>query len=156
MMGNMKKVRPLIVGGRAPVVPGRTDEGTPISLADFKGRALAVFLIGKGYSRDHRTLLNRIRKSTSDFMEMDVSPVVISGEAEEVLSSLRESLSLPYLMMSDRSMSIHKELSGGSDEGVWVFDARGRVASVVPAMGPKEQVGAVLAALNRVGNIVLK
>ena len=149
----MKRERPLGIGAPAPTAEGRTDEGTPISLADFKGRALAVFVLGRDLNRAARTLLAQLAKRAPEFLAAECSPVAISAEPAEMLAEIRDSEGLPFLMISDTELGIHRALTGAAPagpSGVWLFDSSGAVVAAVPSLGPKEQISAAVAALARV------
>ena len=149
----MTRARPLGIGDPAPTAEGRTDEGTPISLADFKGRALAVFLLGRDLNRATRTILSQLAKRTPEFLAAECSPVAISTEPAEMLAELRDSEALPFLMISDTELGIHRALTGAAPagpSGAWLFDRAGAAVASVPPLGSKEQISAVLAALDRV------
>jgi len=149
----VKEMRQLGIGDPAPGAEGRTDEGTPISLADFKGRALAVFLLGRGIDRATRTQLRQLAKRTPEFLALECSPLAVSTEAAEMLAEIRESEGLPFLMISDTDLGIHRALAGAvpaRSPGAWLIDGSGVVAASIPALGFKEQISAALAALARV------
>ena len=149
----MSRARPIGIGDPAPAAEGRTDEGTPISLADFKGRPLAVFLLGRELNRAARTLLAQIAKRTPDFLAAECSPLAISAEPAEMLAELRDASALPFLLISDTELGIHRALTGAAPagpSGVWLFDSSGAAVATVPPLGPKEQISAAVAALARV------
>ncbi|MCK9459269.1 MAG: redoxin domain-containing protein [Proteobacteria bacterium] len=148
----MSRARPVGIGDPAPAAEGRTDEGTPISIADFKGRALAVFLLGRELNRAARALLAQLAKRTPDFLAAECSPLAISAEPAEMLAELRDASALPFLLVSDTELGIHRALAGTvppGPSGAWLFDRTGALIATVPALGAKEQVPAVLAALAR-------
>lgn len=150
---NRTNIRPLVIDDQIPDYLGRTDEGTPISLADFKGRALAVFFLGKGFSRTELTMVKSIKRRIDDFLEFDCSPIVVSMESDEVLCSVRDSEELPFLMISDHSGMIHAAINGAPTEealGSWLVGDDGRIVSAIHLMPPREQVSATVAALTRV------
>jgi peroxiredoxin Q/BCP len=143
---------PLGPGGAAPVVEGRTDEGTPISLADFKGRALAVFLLGRGIDRAARALLRAIAAAAPELLRAEHSPVAVSAEPAAMLAELRDTEALPFLLISDTELGIHRALAGEvrrGPGGAWLVDKDGIVAAVIPPRKDKELIAAVLAALAR-------
>jgi peroxiredoxin Q/BCP len=149
----MKQTRPAGIGDPAPVVEGRTDEGTPISLADFKGRALAVFLLGRALDRAAKGFLRRLAERTPEFLAAECSPLAVSAEPAAALAVARDAERLPFLLISDTELGIHRALGGGvpaGPAGAWLFDDRGAVVAAVPALGPAETIAAALAALVRV------
>jgi peroxiredoxin len=145
--------RRLGIGDPAPACEGRTDEGTPISLADFKGRALAVFLLGRRLDRAARTFLSRLAERTPEILAAECSPLAISGEPAEALAELRGASALPFVLVSDTDLGIHRALAGSAPpgpSGAWLFDGAGTLIASVPPLGPREQIAAVIAALARV------
>ena len=149
----MKKARPLGVGDRVPTAEGRTDEGTPISLADFRGRALAVILLGRELNRTARALLKHLAKRTPEFLALECSPIAVSTEPAEMLAELRDAEGLPFLLVSDTELALHRAFAGAAtagQAGTWIVDRAGAVAASVPPLGYKEQISAALAALARV------
>ena len=148
----MTRSRPIGIGDPAPAAEGRTDEGTPISLADFKGRALAAFLLGRELNRAARSLLAQIAKRTPELLAADCSPLAVSAEPAEMLAELRDASALPFLLISDTELAIHRALAGSvpaGPSGAWLFDAAGALIASVPPLGAKEQISAALAALAR-------
>ena len=146
-------MKSLVIDDAIPSVPGRTDEGTPISLADFKGRALAVFFLGKGFDRTEMTMVKNIKRRIDEFLEFECSPVIVSMEPEEILSSIREAEDLPFLLISDRYGAIHEAVNGAPTEasiGSWIVNDDSRIVSAVNPMPPREQVSATVAALSRI------
>ncbi|MBN2343273.1 MAG: redoxin domain-containing protein [Deltaproteobacteria bacterium] len=151
----MKRInsKPLVIDDEIPDVMGRTDEGTPISLVDFKGRNLAVFFLGAVFDRTEMTLVKSIKRRIDEFLEFDCSPIVVSMEADDVLGSVREGESLPFLMVSDRSGGIHASVAGGATDqslGAWLVNDESRIVSAIHPMPPRELVSATVAALARV------
>ena len=144
-----KTHKSLRLGDRAPRTDGRTDEQTPISFTDFFGRAFAAFLIGTGFGREQIEMLSYLKSQSEAFLNLQCSPIVVSGEPHEVLAACRQSEKLPFILISDTSLGIHEVITGdgsGNSKGVWLFDENGVVQAVVPPMGPKEQIDAALVA----------
>jgi len=131
---------------------GRTDEGTPIALSDFKGRMLAIFLIGEGFTPSHQNYLKQIADRTDDFLRLDCSPIAISTEPEEILASFRESEKLPFLLISDTNSNIYKAMlvPGQNANGSWLINEDGIITSFISHMNPREQVAATVAAQLRI------
>jgi len=145
--------RPLIIDDEIPDISGRTDEGTPISLADFNGRALAVFFTGRALERIEITMLKNLKRRVDEFLEFECSPVVVSMASEDVLASVREAEDLPFLLISDVDGAIHESVNGGKTEeaiGSWLVNDEGKIVSAIPPMPPREQVSATVAALSRI------
>ena len=146
-------IKSLVIDDEIPSIPGRTDEGTPISLADFQGRALAVFFLGKGFERTELTMVKSIKRRIDEFLEFECSPIVVSMEPAEILNSIRETEELPFLLISDYYGDIHQAVNGEATEsaiGSWIVNDTGKIVSAVHPMPPREQVSATVAALSRI------
>lgn len=130
------------IGDMLPDVDVRTDEGTPLSLTDLNGRATAVFLCGPKLSGSVEQLLAVLSENTGRFLSLNMSPVVVLGESTETLSAFREKKDVPFLLLSDGDLSLHREFRGkdGDDVGVWIADPDGTVVEVLPLLPPVEQV----------------
>ncbi len=130
------------VGENVPDFEVRTDEGTPLSIADLKGRSLILFLLGESFTPAVERLLSVLAKHTSKFLSLESSPVAILGETVEQLSAYRERNNVPFLMLSDPSLTIHWKFreEDGDDVGVWVADQSGLVVETIPMLPPTELV----------------
>jgi len=149
------KVRlPLTSGDPAPDEEGKTDEGTSVSLADFEGRTLAVFFTGRGQGRTKETLIRGIQTRIKEFLDCNCSPLVVSADSVEVLAARRDEDDLPFLMISDPELHIHRAFSGAmpgvENRGAWVIDDSGRISAALAPMPPREQISAVLSFLTRI------
>jgi peroxiredoxin len=149
----INKMQAELIGKTIPMDTGRSDEGTPVSLYDFKGRSLAVFLSGEGLTKKNKALIKRIKDATDEFLKYDCSPIWISTESEELLSAARQLYDLPYMIISDFSKEIHDSLGfdfNSQSIDVILSDDEGKIVYTVPSMEPLELVNATLSALDRV------
>jgi peroxiredoxin len=134
------------VGSKVPEVEVRTDEDTPLSLCDLKGRAFAAFLVGE-MTPESEMILSSLSEATPRFLALDVSPVAVVAAPVNRLEEFRARLDVPYLMLSDSGFSLHDRLRGrdGKGLGVWIVDEKGFVVETVPALPPAEIVSHALA-----------
>lgn len=141
------------VGDPAPKIAGRTDEGTPLALADLAGRALAVFALGGPVDAPRLGTLAALAERTGDFLDRAHSPVALLAGPQPVLASIRDDLDPPFLCLADPRGAIHRALGGPEGArlgGVWLFGEDGRVSAALPRLGTDELLKAVLAAVERV------
>ena len=138
-------------GQKVPDVELRTDEGTPVSLADFSGRATVVFLLGELFSPTGERLLKVLSQNTDRFLSLNFSPVAVSGEQVVELKKYSKLNKVPYLLVSDVSCKLHKVLREDDGEGisVWIISDEGEVIDAVPILPPTELVNVVLERINR-------
>ncbi len=139
------------VGENVPSLELRTDEGTPLSITDLKGRSIVLFMLGESFTPAVERLLSALTKNTKKFLSLETSPVAILGETVEQLSAYRERNDVPFLMLSDPSLAIHWEFKGedGDDVGVWVVDHSGVVVETIPMLPAAELVRVALKRVER-------
>ncbi len=130
------------VGDKIPDIELRTDEGTPLALTDLAGRAIVVFMLGEGFTPTVERLLRVLGKNTGRFLAIDVSPVAVLGETTDQLAEFREHNDVPYLLISDPALSLHRRLMGedGYEVGVWIVDEESVTRETIPTLPPTELV----------------
>jgi peroxiredoxin len=129
----------------------RTDEGTPLSLADLRGRAFALFLLGDDFSAAVERLLIVLSEETGRFFSMNCSPIAVMGAPCERMAAFREQHDVPYVMISDSDLALHGKFTGETDRsgGAWIVNRHGIVVDIVPALPPSELVRLSLVGTNR-------
>ncbi len=138
-------------GDKVPNIELRTDEGTPIALTDLRGRAFALFMVGEMFTPTVERLLAVLAKDTPRFLTMDCSPIAAIGEPMGRLAAYREQHRVPFVMISDSGLRLHKKLSGENRDvsGAWIVDPTGTVVDVVPVLPPSELVRLALIGVDR-------
>ncbi len=132
----------ILKGDRIPDIELRTDEGTPLSLNDLKGRSMAVFMLGEALTKTTREILSVLGENAGRFLAVDTSPVVVSGEPVETLAAFRSKKNVPYLLISDNNLNLHRCLGGKDKEGcgVWIVDNEGFVKDTLPLLPAVELI----------------
>ncbi len=132
----------ILKGDSIPDIELRTDEGTPLSLSDLKGRSIVVFMLGATLTKTTKQLLQVLGDNTGRFLAIDTSPIAVSGEPVSTLAALRNQKNPPYILVSDRGLQLHGYLGGkGKDgSGVWIVDHEGCVMDTLPLLPPVELV----------------
>jgi peroxiredoxin len=135
------------IGRSLPSCVGRTDEGTPVSLQDFRGRALAVFPGGE----EDGSLARFVAHSANKFLALEVSAIVIATCSEDDLAALRSRERLPMVMLSDFSRDIHRffECPQKGFCPAFLADEEGHIAAAISPSAPEARVRAVLEAASR-------
>ena len=129
-------------GDKVPDCAMRTDEGTPLSLTDLKGRSLAVFMVGDSFSPTVERLFDVLTRNVSRFLSLDVSPVAVIGETVESLSTYRDRHDVPFLLVSDPMRILHDSMGslGETAPAVWLINRESTVLDVIPMLPPTELV----------------
>ena len=149
----INKMQTQLIGKDIPMDTARTDEGTPVSLYDFKGRALVLFLSGEGLTQKNRILVKHMKATTKYFLKYECSPVWISTDSEQILAATRRMYDLPFMIISDFAKEIHSNFGFNFNDNkiaVWVTDKNSKIIYTMPSMEPVELVNATLQALERV------
>lgn len=140
------------IGETVPGIELRTDEGTPLSLTDLKGRVLVIFLLGKVFTADAERLLGFLSENTGRFLSMESSPVVVLGEPPERLAEFRDIHDAPYMFLSDPALKLHRELTGDDLQGlgVCVINKESVVTETIPSLPPTELIRLVVERMGRI------
>ena len=136
----------ITTGDTVPDIELRTDEGTPLSLADLKGRALCLFLLGSAFTPTVERLLDLISKNVSRFFSLNISPIAVLGESADHLGDHREEKDAPFILIADERFALHECFRGRDDNlaAVWLVGEEGVVLDVVPMLPPTELLGVTL------------
>ncbi|MCP4599894.1 MAG: redoxin domain-containing protein [Proteobacteria bacterium] len=130
------------IGDHIPDIDLRTDEGTPISLTDLKGRSLILFMLGETFTPTVERLLNVIAQNTGRFLALNMSPIAVLGEPASQLGAFRERNDVPFIMISDPALVLHRHFIEKDGHGVevWITDEEGVVIEMIPMLPPTELV----------------
>jgi peroxiredoxin len=130
------------IGSKAPTVELRTDESTLLCLDDFRGRTLALFLLGPRFSGLGERTLALLCETAEKFLALECSPVVLIGESAEALAEYRSVNDMPFLLLSDEDLKLHRIIGGEREQriGACLIDSSGAVAELVPVLPPSELV----------------
>lgn len=130
------------IGSKAPGVELRTDESTLLCLEDFRGRAVALFLLGPKFSAVGERTMALLSEAAEKFLALECSPAVLIGETAEALAEYRTVNDTPFLLLSDERMMLHHIIGGEREQriGACLIDAAGMVAELVPVLPPSELV----------------
>lgn len=139
------------IGETVPNIELRTDEGTPLSLTDLKGRALVVFLLGESFNPTSEQLLSLLSENIGRFLALDSSPIAVLGESPEKLAEYREIHDLPFMFISDPAFKLHRKLKGDNllELGVCVVGSDSVVTETLPSLPPTELVRLAIERMSR-------
>jgi thioredoxin-dependent peroxiredoxin len=146
------------IGDKVPDFQLRTDEGTPLSLPDLKGRGTAVFLLGTTFTPTVERLFEVLARNVERFLALDISPIAVLGESVDSLAGYRSHNDVPFLLISDDKLHLHGSLGHGKENApmVWLIDKTGTVIDMLPMLPPSELISVAVdraARLTREKNI---
>jgi peroxiredoxin Q/BCP len=130
------------IGDQVPELELRTDEGTPLSLQDMRGRRMAIFFLGGTFSPTVERLFEVLSRNVGRFLSLDISPVAVLGETVENLATYRSHNDVPFLLISDEHQQFQKLLGAAGEKApaVWIVNAKGVVLDMLPMLPPTELV----------------
>jgi peroxiredoxin len=136
---------------KLPRVAVRTDEGTPIGLADLEGRAMALFLLGGPLDARGERILALIEENIDELFGLEVSPIAVIADTVEGLASFRQGYDVPFLLLADADRALHEAFreEDGAGVDVWIADAGGVVVEMIPTLAPAELVRLAIEACAR-------
>ena len=155
--------KPLEVGDAAPkfraiAVGGRYGEGTPVSLADFKGRTVVLYFYPKDDTPGCTTQACALRDAWADFTgKAEVFGVSTDSAASHAKFIAKFELPFPLLvdaekkLVNDFGVWVQKSMYGkkymGTERTTFVIGADGKIAAILRKVKPAEHAAQLLAAI---------
>jgi peroxiredoxin Q/BCP len=127
------------IGDVAPDFTLAADDGTEVSLSDFRGKRVAIYFYPKADTPGCTRQACAIRDVYPQIEEQDVVVIGISPDSPEKLVKFRAKHSLPFILLSDPDHAVaaaygawgEKKMYGKTYEGIirshFAIDAEGRV-----------------------------
>ncbi len=151
----------LVPGDRAPdfsttAVGGQYGAGTPVSLADFKGRTVVLYFYPKDDTPGCTTQACALRDRYSLLLEGGAVVFGVSVDPVESHRKFIEKYSLPFPLLSDESHSlvnaygvwVEKSMYGkkymGTQRSTFVIRPDGRIKSIFRKVKPSEHADTLL------------
>ncbi|WP_372593875.1 peroxiredoxin [Actinotalea sp.] len=147
---------PLRVGDLAPDLTLPDAHGTPVTLSDLRGGAVAVVFVPFAFSGLCTSELCELRDAIEDFEAVGVRLLVVACDAMFTLRAWGEQEGFGFDLLSDfwphgaaaRAFGVFDEAAGIALRGSFLIDADGIVRwSVVNARGKARDLGEYRAAL---------
>ena len=149
----------LTPGSPAPAFSLRSDEGTTVSLADFKGRRVVLYFYPKDDTSGCTTEACEFRDSWAAVRRAGAVVLGVSPDSIASHQKFKTKHELPFTLLADENHAVaeaygvwgEKSMYGRKYQGILrttvILDERGRVARVFSKVKPKGHAAEVLAAL---------
>lgn len=146
----------LAPGEFAPSLSLTNQEGAPVSLADFKGQKLIVFLYAKGGSGTCLKETLNMKEGYEALKAKGYEILGLSPEAEKAQKRQFDKRELPFDLIADPDHKLiealgawgKKKMYGKEYMGVlrstFIFDEEGKVAHVIEKVKSKEHTAQIL------------
>jgi peroxiredoxin Q/BCP len=147
------------VGQPAPEFTLPDQEGTPVSLSDFRGQRVVVYFYPKADTPGCTTQACGIRDHAADYDAADAVVLGISPDPVERVKKFADKYDLGFTLLADEDhavaeaygvwveKSMHGRTYWGNERTTFVIDPDGRVAEVLRKVKPAQHDDLVLTAL---------
>jgi len=153
----------ITVGKKAPNFSGKTQDGTTVKLADFKGKYLALFFYPKDDTPGCTKQACAFRDHYADLAEKGVAVVGVSVDPVASHEKFAAKFDLPYPLVADEDKKIvaaydvwrEKSLYGnkymGTERSCFLIGPDGKVVAIWRKVQPAKNVPLVLKAIEEAG-----
>jgi len=126
----------LEVGDRAPDFTLESDDGTMVSLKDFRGKIVVLYFYPKDFTPGCTKEACAFRDDFTEFKKRDVAIVGISYDKPEEHAKFRMGYGLPFILLSDKDKEVSRKY--GADGAIvakritYMIDGDGKVIAAYP------------------------
>ncbi len=150
--------RMLKIGMKAPDFKLKDHAGNVHSLADYRGRKVALYFYPKDDTPGCTKEACSFRDNFSEFAKRGVVVLGISIDNESSHAAFREKYALPFTLLSDTDKevvqlygvwvekNIYGKKSMGTDRKTFLIDESGTIIHIFDKVKPEEHAGEVLQA----------
>jgi len=146
----------LSVGDKAPAFRTRDQDGSAVSLGDFKGRKVVLYFYPKDDTPGCTKEACAFRDEWSQFRKRKVAVLGVSVDDERSHKKFAEKFSLPFTLLADPEKRIvrdygvwgQKSMYGrkymGTHRVTYLIDEKGKIAAVWPKVKPETHAKEIL------------
>jgi peroxiredoxin Q/BCP len=144
-------------GDKAPDFSGKDQNENSISLADFKGKKLAVYFYPKDNTPGCTTQACNLRDNYAELQKAGYSILGVSADSEKSHTKFIEKYELPFPLLADTNHEVikafgawgHKKFMGREYEGIlrltFVINEEGIIEKVIEKVETKNHAAQLLA-----------
>ena len=146
----------LSVGDKAPAFRTHDQDGSAVSLGDFKGRKVVLYFYPKDDTPGCTKEACAFRDEWSQFRKRKVAVLGVSVDDERSHKKFAEKFSLPFTLLADPEKRIvrdygawgQKSMYGrkymGTHRVTYLIDEKGKIAAVWPKVKPETHAEEIL------------
>jgi peroxiredoxin Q/BCP len=146
----------LSVGDKAPAFRTHDQDGSAVSLGDFKGRKVVLYFYPKDDTPGCTKEACAFRDEWSQFRKRKVAVLGVSVDDERSHKKFAEKFSLPFTLLADPEKRIvrdygvwgQKSMYGrkymGTHRVTYLIDEKGKIAAVWPKVKPETHAKEIL------------
>jgi peroxiredoxin Q/BCP len=155
--------RMIETGAQAPDFTLPDQDGTDVTLSDFRGQTVVLYFYPKADTPGCTTQACGIRDHRADYEKAGAVVLGVSPDPIKAVKKFADKQSLNFRLLADEDHSVcdlygvwaEKSMYGktywGAQRSTFIIDAGGTVAHVIPKASPKTHDEAVLKALDELG-----
>lgn len=138
----------LKVGDKAPEFTAMDEQGKPVSLKDFRGKALVLYFYPKDDTPGCTIEAQSFRDHFDEFQNLETVVLGISFDSQESHKRFKEKHQLPFplLVDADRKIAAAYGVKGNffASRDVIVIDDQGKIIKILRSVDPGNIVGVLL------------
>jgi len=146
----------LKIGDNAPNFNSKDQDGTPITLGDYKGKKLVLFFYPKASTPGCTLEACNLRDNHERFQAMGYEILGVSADSEKRQSNFRNKYKFPYPLLADEDKSVinafevwgPKKFMGRTYDGIhritFVIDENGIIEDVITKVKTKAHSDQIL------------
>jgi thioredoxin-dependent peroxiredoxin len=150
-------------GAQAPDFTLPDQDGTDVTLSDFRGQTVVLYFYPKADTPGCTTQACGIRDHRADYEKAGAVVLGVSPDRVKAVKKFADKQSLNFRLLADEDHAIcdlygvwvEKAMYGktywGAQRSTFIIDAGGTVAHVIPKASPKTHDDEVLKALDELG-----
>jgi len=146
----------LKIGDNAPNFQSKDQDGSPISLSDYKGKKLVLFFYPKASTPGCTLEGCNLRDNHERFQAMGYEILGVSADSEKRQSNFRNKYKFPYPLLADEDKSVinafevwgPKKFMGRTYDGIhritFIIDENGIIEDVITKVKTKAHTDQIL------------
>ena len=143
---------PPAVGTMAPAFKLSSQEGTPISLQDFRGKWVVVYFYPKDFTQGCTIEARNFQRDLPQYEQKNAVIVGVSVDSTDSHKSFCEQEKLSFKLLADTEKQVSAQYGSLRETGVairntFIVNPQGRIAKVFLNVQPTPHSSEVLAAL---------
>jgi peroxiredoxin Q/BCP len=150
-------------GAQAPEFTLPDQDGTDVTLSDFRGQTVVLYFYPKADTPGCTTQACGIRDHRADYEKADAVVLGVSPDPVKAVKKFADKQSLNFRLLADEDHAVcdlygvwaEKTMYGktywGAQRSTFIIDAGGTVAHVIPKASPKTHDDEVLKVLDELG-----
>jgi len=143
---------PPAVGAVAPAFQLSSQEGTPVSLQDFRGKWVVVYFYPKDFTQGCTIEARNFQRDLAQYEQKSAVILGVSVDSTDSHKSFCEQEKLTFKLLSDTEKQVSAQYGSLRETGVairntFIVNPQGRIAKVFLNVQPTPHSAEVLAAL---------